>query len=259
MPIVRLDPHAHLYDCYSLVEWVTAAIRNLAGGPDTYRMVIVVDRAGQDSFARFRRESSIFRGWYEVPVAEGSSSETLAAIVSTGDCSLTVIRGVQYVTEERIEVLGFGVPRTIEEGAPCKAVIESILKSRGVPCIPWSPGKWLGRRGYIVKRMLESYAATELVFGDIAMRSCLGPPSNILSRARRAGYLVLPGTDPLPRVEDSSLVGSYGVQIDLAQLPPADICPTMLVRYFLSDSAQVTVWGYPNRPVEAIRRFIATV
>ncbi len=259
MPIVRIDPHAHLYDTYSLFEWVSAAIRNLAGGADTYRMVVIVDRAGQDSFARFRQERAIFSGWHEIPAAAGFSSESLIARVLTEDGSLTVIRGVQYVTEERIEVLGLGVVRTIQDGAPCEAVVESIIKACGIPCIPWSPGKWLGNRGAIVVQMLESYSPNELVFGDIAMRSRLGPPSTILSRARRAGYLVLPGTDPLPGVSDSRLVGSYGAEVEIPQPLLEDTCPTRLLRYFLSNSAKVRVWGHPNQALRAIRRFIATV
>ncbi len=259
MPIVRLDPHAHLYDSYPLGCWVAAAIRNLGAGADTYRMAVIVDRVGQDSFARFRRESSTFGEWQESPAAGDSSSEALVGKVSIGAGSLTVIRGVQYVTEERLEVLGLGVVRTIEDGAPCEAVLESISRSQGVPCLPWSPGKWLGRRGELIGRLIESSSASELVFGDIAMRSCVGPPSSLLSRARRAGYLVLPGTDPLPRVQDSMLVGSYGAQVEMPQLPSGDICPTTIVRYFLHNPDSVRVWGHPNGPFEAIQRFIATL
>jgi hypothetical protein len=258
--IVRLDPHAHLYDAYSLVDWVAAAIRNLGGGPDAYKMVVIVDRMGQDSFARFRQEAPSFGEWNEVPVGDGSSSESLSGSVSIEAGSLTVIRGVQYVSAERLEVLGLGVTRTIEDGAPCRAVIESITKAQGVPCLPWSPGKWLGRRGAIVARILESSSAAQLVFGDIAIRSRVGPPSSLLRKARRDGYLILPGTDPLPVVKDTCLVGSYGVEVDIPSLPsPASTSPNSILRYFLSNSDRVRVWGRPNSPFRAIQRFIATV
>jgi hypothetical protein len=255
--IVRIDPHAHLYDCYSLIDWVSSAMRNLSGDIDTYRMVVIVDRNGQDSFARFRREAAMLDSWMEFPGVQGLSSDSLYGNATLGDRSLTVIRGVQYVTQERLEVLGLGVARTIDDGAPCKAVIESIRAAQGIPCIPWSPGKWLGQRGATVRQLFESYPAGELVFGDIALRSRIGPPSSLLSRAARAGYLVAPGTDPLPRPQDSTLVGSYGVQSEIPDEQAKNASPVDILRGIFCNRDQLTVWGRPNAALTAIRRFIS--
>jgi hypothetical protein len=255
--LIRIDPHAHLYDCYPLVDWVDAAIRNLQGSvlnfsPNTELFVVVVDRIGQDCFARFRSEVHSFGAWSE----NSAQNPAVLGVVTYNDRALRIIRGVQYVTAERLEVLGLGVVRTIDDGASFNETIEAVRASGGFPCIPWSPGKWLGARGVVVSNALDSYLPGELLLGDISMRSKFGPPSRILARAKRAGFTVIAGSDPLPRVADIELVGSYGVQFVFEG--PSDQ-PQSVLESMLKNSNDLTAWGRPNFPILAIRRFIATV
>ena len=206
MTTIRMDPHGHLYDAYSVRAWCSAALTNLQAGDDSLAVVVVVDRQGQNSLDRLRREVPLFGSWKDLP---GSP----AGVAEVDSRKLLVIQGVQYVSSERIEVLGLGVRRVLSDGLAAGEYIESILKGGGVPCLPWSPGKWLGSRGRLVKTFLDAHSPATLAVGDIAIRSVLGPPSSLLRYARQRGYRVFHGTDPLPSPRDERLVGTFGVEI----------------------------------------------
>jgi hypothetical protein len=261
--LIRIDPHAHLYDCYPLREWIEAAMSNLQVGSGVCAAVVIVDRAGQDSFARLRSEVPKFGVWSEAPTTaeqrcQQAAERVVTGLVSYSGHSLRVIRGAQYVTRERIEVLGLGVARSVDDGAPCIETIQRIQSSGGLACIPWSPGKWLGKRGAVVKSMLRQFPQQRIALGDISMRTACGPPSTILTGAAKLGFAVLPGSDPLPRRADTQLVGSYGCELTIpAAINDPSWLQTML-NALLKSSDGGGVWGSPNTPLNAARRFIAT-
>lgn len=246
MATVRFDPHGHLYDSYSLKRWAEAAIVNLSKhGDDTLPVVFVLDREGQDSFSRFRREVPQLGHWEESPDGRSGYITTIAG-------KLLVIRGVQYVSKENIEVLGLGVSRRVADGAPAADLIQMIFEEGGVPCLPWSPGKWLGKRGRLVRRLLESHTPKSLTVGDIAMRTFFGPPSPLLRFARGQGFSMLYGTDPLPRKGDEQLVGSFGRAIK--RLPEGELVPAILESLFKGAEALRTC-GRRNTPWRAAIRY----
>ena len=259
MPLIRLDPHAHLYDHYRLADWIEAAILNLAPNNDAERGVIIVDRQGQDGFARIEREISDLGSWRVAQPESGSNADAINAVVTFKDKTLNVVRGVQYVSAEKIEVLGWGVKRECDDGAPCQDLVEMIRVSGGVVCLPWSPGKWIGKRGKVVKDLLRLNSADHLVLGDIAIRSRFGPPSVILSRAKRTSFQVICGSDPLPRSEDATLVGSYGVELSAPSGFEGRGSVLKLLELIKSPLVHKRVWGSPNTPLKAIKRFASTL
>jgi hypothetical protein len=249
MAIVRLDAHAHLYDSYELPSWSSAAVKNLRGGDlHVAPVVIVVDRAGQDSFARFRREPS---GWREV-------CEGRVGIYQTADSDLTVIRGAQYVAQERIEVLGLGCFRSDLEGRCAGEIVSAIRDAEGIPCLPWSPGKWLGARGAEVRKLLDRYTPQELSVGDVAIRSSLGPPSSLLARARALGYRVFHGTDPLPFNGEESLVGSFGQEIEIDGNYSTDLLAKNVLERLRDPGCRFVTCGQRNGAIQAFRRFVVS-
>jgi len=249
MATVRFDPHAHLYPSYSLKKWIEAAIANLSkDAQDILPVVFVVDREGQDSFARFRQEVPLLGDWEEA--ADGRSG-----VITVISGKLLVVRGVQYVARENVEVLGLGVSRRVADGGSSASdLIELILEEGGVPCLPWSPGKWLGKRGRLVRRLLETYNPNTLTVGDIAMRTFFGPPSSLLRFARGQGYSMLYGTDPLPRLGDQQLVGSFGRAIK--KLPEGELVPAILESLFKGAEALRTC-GRRNTPWRAALRYFS--
>lgn len=257
MPILRIDPHAHLYDTYPVDVWVAAAASNLGIGPDVTGVVVIVDREGQDSFGRLRIELGSAR-WTEAR-STGTSHEVRVGQCRLGDRSFFVMRGVQYVSAERLEVLGLGVHRESPDGVPARDIIPRISQAGGIVCLPWSPGKWLGARGRSVRSLLVSDLRAALTFGDISIRPRCGPPSLLLREARRAGCVVLPGTDPLPRRGDADLVGSYGVQYEVDVTPNIETVYETVLDAIRNRFNELRFFGRPNGVFQAITRFISTL
>jgi hypothetical protein len=250
--LVRIDTHAHLYDAYSVRAWCYAAFRNLGGGPEVTPVVFVVDRDGQDSLARLRREVPSFAEWQDL-------WDGRAGAVRLGGGSLFIVQGVQYVTSERIEVLGFGVERVCPDGSPASEYISRIEELDGLACLPWSPGKWLGSRGEVVRTLLDTKPVATLLAGDISMRSRVGPPSSLLSYARRKGVVILFGTDPLPGTRDEELVGSFGVEVALACSPEKVLSSWSALKDAILLPGSRTTWGSRNSPARAALRFFSSL
>lgn len=248
MNSLKIDPHAHLYDSYDAQPWCEAALGNLGSGG----IVVVVDRAGQDSCARLAKEVPAFATWSELPASMGG-------VVSWANGqTIIVVRGVQYVASERIEVLGLGVGRQCDDGERAETLLKVIKTAGGVACLPWSPGKWLGKRGDVVQGLLERSSPHDFVVGDIALRSTVGPYSLLLARAKRRGYSVVCGSDPLPRSQDQSLVGSFGMSI----IGTAPAAASEQVRWALARLASgegISVCGRRNGVLEAASRFLSAM
>jgi hypothetical protein len=258
MSTIRVDTHTHLYPTYPLKLWCDAAYRNLQVSGEHIGVVCITDRIGQDSFARFREEGRAFGIWREYlsEVGEGLSRE---AVFEWEGKKLSIVRGVQYVSLERVEVLGIGVGRSVPDGAPASELVDVVVQDGGVPCLPWSPGKWLGKRGALIARIINEASSRRVTFGDIALRSAWGPFSPLLARASKEGRTVLLGTDPLPREADSELVGSFGIEIS----PDSSIADTSqvleVVRSYLLEGKGVRPWGSRNSLMTAFSRFISTL
>ena len=247
--VLRIDPHAHLYDTYSAKEWCEAAFRNLGGGDGVYPAVVVVDRDGQDSLARLRDEVPSFGEWHDL-------WDGKAGRVNLDAGALMVIQGVQYVANERIEVLGLGVERVVEDRLAASEYVARIGELGGLACLPWSPGKWLGARGEVVRRLLDATPPTALTVGDIALRARLAPPSSILQYAREKGFSVLSGSDPLPRVQDQCLVGSLGCEVRVGD--PSRVSWEEIKLALLTPPG-VREWGVRNSPFVALTRFVSSI
>ncbi|MEY4668089.1 MAG: hypothetical protein RL518_788 [Pseudomonadota bacterium] len=249
--IVRIDTHAHLYDTYSVRNWCHAAFRNLRGGEGISPIVIVVDREGQDSLSRLRREVPSFAQWHDLWGG-------LAGVVSLERGALVVVQGVQYVTKERLEVLGLGVGRVAADGDLAVEYISRVTELDGLACLPWSPGKWLGSRGRVVRELLDTVPVTALCVGDISMRTRFGPPSMLMHDARRKGFPVLLGTDPLAPKTEEELVGGLGVEFVL-QRSPEDLLSSWSGLRGLLGSGDGKEWGCRNSVAHAARRFLSSV
>lgn len=245
----RIDPHAHLYDSFSTREWCHAAIRNLGVSADSPAIVITVDRDGQDSLGRLREEAPGFSNLSTI-------WEGKACALSLEGRTLIVVQGTQYVTSERVEVLSLGTQRAAPDGMTAAEYVSMITEQGGLACLPWSPGKWLGGRGQVVRRLLDATPPTILTVGDISIRSRLGPPSALLSYAKGKGFSVLTGTDPLPRVEDERLVGSFGLEVVLEE---EGLASWENLKSSLISPGSLRSWGRRNSLPVAARRFLASL
>lgn len=170
----KADCHVHFYDNYSPSVFLESAKTNLGTGGIlffTHRFGVAPDW------------SSIYPGF-----------EVLNEGIGRVD-GITFVCGYQIVTSEKIEILNLGSSTVIEDGLKAKDV---LLKVDGIPVIPWSPGKWLGERGKIIKSL-----SNDVYGGKILYKHFLADFKPFKG--------ILPGSDPLPKVGEERLVGRIGV------------------------------------------------
>ena len=161
--------------------------------------------------------------------------------------------GAQIVTSERIEVLAILAERPIQSGLSLRETIAAIEQARGIVVLPWSPGKWLGRRGTLVRGYLRERPNSWV--GDIPMR-WWGNWRTL--RLRSFGPLrVLSGSDPLPIPGDEKVVGVLSSEVTSRSLMGDSSSSTSgLLRITLSDPASKVVQrGEHQRCLTAVARW----
>ncbi len=201
------DTHVHLYPFYDLPRQFGAAVRNLArAAPEAgVRLLCLTERAGQYVFEALASGDIKAPGWTIAPSING---DALTAMRAEHE-GLTVLAGRQFVTAERIEVLALGRDLRMEDGLPLDVTLARVREHGVTPVLPWGLGKWMGVRGRLVRNVLDTSTPGDVVFADTCLRPALFPTPALLRKARSRGFLILHGSDPLPRSGEEELTGLW--------------------------------------------------
>lgn len=208
------DTHVHLYPNYDLGLLFHAAFRRLralAPNAGDQRAIFLTERADCHAFAALRSGHASLPSGLALRAAD--AADRLWIDRGEGG-SLLLLAGRQVLTEERLEVLCLGVDAEIDDGLPLPRAVERVREAGGIPVLPWSPGKWRGRRGEQVRTLLQQSDPGELWVGDIAMRPQGSPRPRAFRLAQDRGIGILAGTDPLPVAGEEGVVGSYGIRVE---------------------------------------------
>ncbi|MDD3813794.1 MAG: hypothetical protein PHZ02_04030 [Desulfocapsaceae bacterium] len=144
----------------------------------------VADRGGKDSLIVFRNDA---------PERE-----------------IHIVAGRQVVTMENIEVLALFVKQGLTNGLSLHETVDRVKELGGIPVLPWGAGKWFGKRGEIIKNFLVNHGDSNLFLGDNGGRPRFWPTPDLFRLAQKTGFVVLPGSDPLPLPSEALRVGSFG-------------------------------------------------
>jgi hypothetical protein len=166
--------------------------------------------------------------------------------------SVHVVAGRQVATRERLEVLALATTAEVADGGDILETVERIAAAGGIPVLAWAPGKWLGRRGRRVHAILSEVQPGGLLIGDTAMRPRGWPTPRLMLEAKRRGFAIVAGTDPLPLAGEESLIGRYGIAAD-----GVNGAATMIadLRALLADG-RVAVTGRRASPGDAAARWL---
>jgi hypothetical protein len=217
--IVVADTHAHLYPCYDIARFLATARQRLTrlaasqargAGADAACVLCLTERASESAFAEIASGRPLPQGWRLARCGE----PTAVRLEADDAFTLTLVSGRQIVTSERLEVLAIGVDAAIADGQPLSEAIARIASVEGVSVLPWSPGKWLGRRGRIARDLLQAASAGELLVGDTALRPRFGPEPSLFALARARGLGLAAGSDPLPLPGEEQQVACYATVAD---------------------------------------------
>jgi 2-polyprenyl-3-methyl-5-hydroxy-6-metoxy-1,4-benzoquinol methylase len=228
-PHLLVDAHIHLHDCFDLGKFFTAARNNFQqqsrqlGLESTAEGVLLLAEVrGMHAFERLKQTRSQLneqlRDWTIEPTSEAMSLR----VTHTDGQSLLLVSGRQVVTQEGIEVLTLMTPATVEDGLSLEETLNAAIAADSLTVLPWGVGKWLGKRGQLVRDRLEASLpgslqanpqanpgntdpATPLFAGDNGGRPSFWPlPSFCQQRPQ------LPGSDPLPLAGEVQRPGSFG-------------------------------------------------
>lgn len=259
---ICVDAHAHLHPCFEVEAFLQAARANLQqGGTESGSkeqivcVVVVLATPTGDGFRRLVSASEngrlrTLRG--EEWQFRETKEQTAVWLFSRTGPPLVAVEGDQVESREGVEVLALGTGRRFEDGQRIEELLRAIAQEGALPVIPWGVGKWLGRRGEVVQRMIEAPGLPLFFVGDNANRPTFWPKPRHFQRAREHGIRNLPGSDPLPFPEDVRRVGRFGgvVTGDVNRETPAEDLKQIL----LDPTSQFSPFGQEERLFPFVRR-----
>jgi hypothetical protein len=221
-----VDGHVHFHECFTWKVFLDAAAANLARARsatgrsrETRGCLLFTESAGASHFRALADRPALAgsAGWRAEKGDDGCS----LLLTSPGRSPLALVAGRQIVAAERLEVLALGCAREIPDGRPIRDVLRAVADENALAVVPWGFGKWMGRRGRIVRDLVERAGETPLCLGDNGGRMRLLPRPAIFGWAERRGILVLGGSDPLPLPDHATRAGSYGFVLEEWRDSPA--------------------------------------
>lgn len=221
MPFI--DAHVHIYDCFDLGAFFSHAYQNFMRQAqqldvhDFAGILLLTESRGCNWFDLLKKN---INSPDKLPASLGEwqlqdTSETNSLLLKRNDNEyLILVAGRQLATRERLEVLAIGTTSEISDGLSLHEAYTQTVAEGALAIIPWGAGKWLGKRGELLKKFLEDKHSGEVYLGDNSGRPAIWKNIAHFSQARRRGIAILPGSDPLPFRKECWRPGSFGFCID---------------------------------------------
>ncbi|WP_447968698.1 hypothetical protein [Nitrospira sp. M1] len=261
MPLIVIDTHVHMYDCFELATFLASAYKNCQAHA-TYRQhhgpvlgVLLLTESSWDHW--FQRFTSLadqhtdisHPGSHAWRFRRTNEDFTLFAESTQGE-TLLIVAGRQLVTKEKFEVLALMTNQTFHDGMTIQESIEQVKKSGAIPVIPWAFGKWWGTRGTILTELMTSSVMSQVLLGDNSGRPKFLPYPEQFTLAKTQGIRILPGSDPLPLPSESWRPCSVGLSLHCAL---NDATPGADLQHIIHDASAATTTYFQH---ERFYRFI---
>jgi hypothetical protein len=258
-----VDAHVHIYECFDLKVFFTKAFENIrkAALPittsNTNKGILCLAETKGSNWFDFLRKKATSNITDNGSLSAFEFTTTLEPhsikVCHPDHIDMFIIASQQIITAERLEVLALGVRERLPDGLPVAEVIQELQSAGNLAVLPWGVGKWFGRRGKLIKKIVISQFNTNstIFLGDIAGRPRLWPPSpSIFALASSYGYRTLSGTDPLPLATEANRIGAYGSLFrgEISSEQPAESLKQLL------RTSAITPQGYGQS--ENIYRFL---
>jgi hypothetical protein len=239
------DTHVHVHDCFDPDRVLDAAALNFdRAAPDqapAHRLDILclTDVCGQQTdlfLCETLRQSKSWR--FSFP----SDQSSVCAERRDGR-RLHLLPGRQIISKENLELLALNCRHDVADRIwALPALIDEVWKCGGVPVVPWGFGKWTGRRGEVVRQLMET--RNDFLLADNGNRLQGTPLPVLLEEGRRKGFAILAGSDPLPLKSQERRTATYGVR---ATLGPPETNPAQAFRQLVAAKTW-TIYGQLTSP-----------
>lgn len=263
--LIIADAHVHIHPCFNLDDLLDGAMNNFSlrakkgVNLDKCQFVLLLTETSTDDFFhqlfnRAKNSTNLHQheqNWQIYLTQEDCS----VSARNTDGREIYIIAGSQIVAAENLEVLALGTAENIPDGQPLAMVVETVIDRGGIPVIPWGFGKWLGKRGKILRNFLNKNDSSKLFLGDNSARPIFWFQPTFFQEAKKLGLRILPGTDPLPFPSETSRAGSFGFTLEGSLNPqkPAESLKQLLRQ----SSTQPQAYGSLENPWRFIRNQIA--
>lgn len=220
-----LDAHVHLHvpaNAISDLRQAAASFTAVGNGKNP-AVIMLAERAGYDVFRLLESQLA-------------STGEPESLWFEHDGQRLLIVAGRQIVSAEGLEVLGLVTRTQIPDGLPVDQVLARLEEADAIAVLPWGAGKWLGKRGKIVDRLLTKARPGHLFLGDNG-----GRPGWWQVPQFSTGIPILAGSDPLPLPGSARKIGCYGSLLGAAL---SDERPATNLKQALRDPAtRITTYG----------------
>jgi hypothetical protein len=259
--MILFDAHVHIYPGFDLDAMMAsafadfrAAMQHLGAEENDCTCFLLLSESGSLNYfqslretARSKKQDSGCRWRLE------ETEERCSLGVRHDDfpgVSLFIAAGRQLVTAERLELLALLTDGIFPENKALDPTVAEINRRGGIAVCPWGAGKWLGRRGEVLKDFLNSPAGRNLYLGDSGGRPLLWPGSKLFQTVFFKDRLVS-GTDPLPLAGEELRVGSFGGYLagSCSMSRPAESLKKLLT----DDNPGILPFGRPLNPLVFIK------
>ena len=206
---VAVDAHVHFHQRRFVAPTLDAAARNFSRvANQTGRLLgalLLAESARERVFEHISGWNTC-GGWHLRPVA----GELETIIASSGRGKIVIVSGRQVRCALGLEALALGTTRDYPDGRELRETLDLIRADGALGVVPWGFGKWMGRAGEVIRELFSTSSPDSVYAGDNGGRLQLWRMPRPLQAAARAGFKVLPGTDPFPFAADYRRVGAFG-------------------------------------------------
>jgi hypothetical protein len=253
-----IDTHVHFYDVFSAVGFLSSAHRNLRNiCPEAERGIVMVDRLKNPT-----RSDLLLALKKELPNAVIEDHDEVV-LFKYNEEKLWIFAGAQRVSTERLEVLSLFNGDVTSKALSTVELLEEVIGTNGLGVLPWSPGKWTGKRRKVLHTTCDHFSLSEpsIFLGDITQRPNFLPP--LLKQAQAWNACgVLAGSDPLPLKQDVNTIGSYAVICEVPENKGGTEISTAVqnLKKALSGKlgdGRVTIVGNRNTTFKAAQRWVS--
>lgn len=211
---LAIDGHVHLYPVYELKSAVQCGVQNLTGqagklSSPVISVWLLVERSDANFFEQIYHNPGQFS---RDGIAFTKGNDDVTIVVEKDNAAiLYIFAGRQLVTSEGLELLSLVSNLNIpDRQKSMDQAIQAVKESGGIPALNWAPGKWFFKRGQVIARQIAARSNDEIFIGETTLRHTLWPEPKLIKMARKKGFPVIAGSDPLPFPGEEKGIGSFG-------------------------------------------------
>lgn len=232
--MIFFDAHAHVYPEYGMdlfFSSLLAEANRRAPGASCIAAAVML-RSFQHSLADVFASAGKCEEWSLDPPAATGAPWTAR---KRDGAQILLFPARQVAAAERLELLGYFGEALVPDGLPLKETARRLADSGFAVALAWGRGKWLLKRAKIVADFLSDPAMSAIApfVCDCALRPWFWPEP-LFALARKRGFRIISGSDPLPGKGNERNAGRKAMLLDA---PPACSPDDLLQALNASDSS----------------------